>query len=90
MKPTPFYFFEYLPAGAKKPKRTTYRMTIEDAAQRLPGAVPIESTKEIRDLPEGNEWLGPGSHSRFMQPPAPAAARPDETPGTNEKKPTNH
>lgn len=51
MRPTPFYFFFHLPPGAKKPKRTTYRMTIEDAAVRLPGAWPDELSKEIRNLP---------------------------------------
>jgi hypothetical protein len=62
MKPTPFYFFEYLPPGAKKPKRTTYRMTIEDAAQRLAGAVPVLSTEEIRNLPEDADDLAKVSH----------------------------
>jgi hypothetical protein len=89
MRPTPFYFFEYLPEGAKKPKRTTYRMTVEEAAERLPGAVPIEWTKEIRNLPGPGEWLGPGQHSRYMagplnpqpvQMPRPDLPADDETP----------
>lgn len=77
MRPTPFYFFEYLPPGAKKPKRTTYRMTVEDAAERFPGATPITSTREIRNLPEPGEWLGgPSQHSRYMSGPLnPAVVR---------------
>lgn len=52
MRPTPFYLFEYTLPGATKPKRTTYRMTIENAAKRFPGAVPLQTTKEMRNLPD--------------------------------------
>ena len=60
MRPTPFYFFEYTTPGARRPKRTTYRMTIEDAAQRLPGAVPVEWSKEIRNLPDDGDVVNGG------------------------------
>ena len=60
MRPAAFYFFEYTPPGAKRPKRTTYRMTIEDAAQRLPGAVPVEWSKEIRNLPDDGDVVNGG------------------------------
>lgn len=96
MRPTPFYFFEYLPEGGKKPKRTTYRMTIEDAAQRLPGAVPVEWTKEIRNLPDDNDLVNGGmgflaAAATGFKPwaPQPAAQEPIGPVGsTNEKKPT--
>lgn len=90
MRPTPFYFFFHLPPGAKKPKRTTYRMTIEDAAVRLPGAWPDELSKEIRNLPDDGDLVNGGMG--FLATGAPgftpwAAHRPppdlpagDETP----------
>jgi hypothetical protein len=70
MRPTAFYFFEYVPPGAKKPKVTTYRMTIEEAADRLPGAVPVEWSKEIRNLPEPGDTINGGLG--FLARPAPA------------------
>ncbi len=79
MRPTPFYFFEYTPPGARRPKRTTYRMTIEEAAVRLPGAVPIESTREIRPLPDDADLVNAGLG--FLATPAPGFEPP------NEKKP---
>lgn len=57
MKPTAFYFFEHTPPGARRPKRTTYRMTIKDAAARVPGAIPLEWSKEMRNLPENEDEL---------------------------------
>lgn len=60
MRPTPFYFFFYLPPGAKKPKRTTYRMTIEEAAVRLPGAWPDKLSREIRNLPDDGDLVNGG------------------------------
>jgi hypothetical protein len=72
MRPTPFYFFLYLPPGARKPKRTTYRMTIEDAAVRLPGAWPDELSKEIRNLPDDTDLVNGGLG--FLATPAPMGA----------------
>lgn len=60
MRPTPFYFFEHTPPGARKPVRTTYRMTIEQAAERLPGWTPVEWTKEIRNLPDDGDLVNGG------------------------------
>lgn len=60
MRPTPFYFFFHLAPGAKKPQRTTYRMTIETAAERLPGAWPDELSKEIRNLPDDGDLVNGG------------------------------
>lgn len=84
MRPTPFYFFEYTPPGAKKPKRTTYRMTIEDAAKRLPGAVPVEWTKEIRNLPDDEDRVNGGLGFLATAAPGfkpwPARAAPPDPP----------
>lgn len=91
MKPTPFYFFLYLPPGAKKPKRTTYRMTIEQAAERLPGSVPDELSKEIRNLPDDSDLVNGGLG--FLATPAPGfkpgAARtaPPDRPAGDETPP---
>jgi hypothetical protein len=57
MIPTAFYIFQYPQPGAKKLQRTTYRMTIETAAERFPGAMPIEYTREMRNLPENDDEL---------------------------------
>lgn len=43
-----YYFFEYDRPGKKTPGRTSWRMTIEHAAQMYPGYRPIMSTEEIR------------------------------------------
>ncbi len=69
MRPTAFYFFEYTPPGAKRSKITTYRMTIEEAAERLPGAVPVEWSKEIRNLPDPGDTINGGLG--FLARPAP-------------------
>ena len=38
-------------------RRTTYRMTREQAEQRFPGATPIEGTLEVRGVPDSaDEW----------------------------------
>ncbi|MFN7725188.1 MAG: hypothetical protein ACK5QH_08975 [Rubrivivax sp.] len=69
MRPTPFYLFEYTLPGAQRPKRTTYRMTIEEAAERYPGAVPIEWSREIRNLPDDDDRVNGGLG--FLATPAP-------------------
>jgi hypothetical protein len=61
MKPTEFYkWFVTAPeTGARK--RTTYRMTREDAEERFPGAEPDLDTLEVRNLPESpDEWQSAG------------------------------
>ena len=53
MKPTNFYFFSYPVEGKRRPVMTTYRMTVETAAERLPpGHEPVLSSLEVRNLPE--------------------------------------
>jgi hypothetical protein len=44
------YFFFTLPPNnwRKKPGPSTFKMTIEDAAKRYPGAEPILSSREVR------------------------------------------
>lgn len=90
-RPTPFYFFLYLPPGAKKPKRTTYRMTIEDAAVRLPGAWPDELSKEIRNLPDDDDRVNGGLGFLATSAPGfkPWAARtaPPDPPASDETPP---
>lgn len=58
MKPTNFYFFSYPVEGRKRPAVTTYRMTIETAAERLPpGHEPVPWSLEVRNLPETEEEM---------------------------------
>jgi hypothetical protein len=52
LKPTEFYkwFVTDPETGARK--RTTYRMSREDAEQRFPVAEPDPTTREVHNLPE--------------------------------------
>lgn len=47
-------------------KPTAYRMTIEAADERMPGAVPLEWSKEIRNLPENEDELAGVSNTGRM------------------------
>jgi hypothetical protein len=51
------FFRFWLPPNAwnKKPYLSTYRMTVEEAAQRFPGAKPDPLTREVRNCPETPE-----------------------------------
>ena len=50
MDQTPYYFFTLPPdPWRKKPCRSTWRMTIEEAAERYPGAEPILDSVEWRE-----------------------------------------
>jgi hypothetical protein len=56
MKQVEFYFFTLPPdAWNKKPRRSGWKMSLEEAAKRHPGAVPELLTKEVRNLPETPE-----------------------------------
>lgn len=53
MIPTAFHRYEY--TAGKRRKVTSWRMTAEDAAKHFrpdERATPVESTREMRDLPE--------------------------------------
>jgi hypothetical protein len=50
MKRTPFYYW-LLPSPTGKPKRSSWRMT-EEEAKAYAGAVKVEEGVEWRDLPE--------------------------------------
>jgi hypothetical protein len=39
----------------KKPRKTRWKMTVEDAEKRHPGAVPDLTTREVRECPETPE-----------------------------------
>jgi len=47
------FFRFWLPPNArsKKPHLPTYRMTVEDAAERFPGAKPDPMSREVRNRP---------------------------------------
>lgn len=48
------FFFWWLPpdAWSKKPRRSSWKMTREEAAKRYPGAEPDLSSREVRECPE--------------------------------------
>ena len=51
------HFRWLVPAGNGRYRRTRYAMTREEAAERFPGAIPDEATRELRRCPEGmDEW----------------------------------
>jgi hypothetical protein len=57
MIPTEFFRWWVTDPETGAVKRTTYRMTREDAEQRFPGAEPDPLTREVRNLPESpDEW----------------------------------
>ncbi len=53
MRPEHFYYFRYPMPGKKKPVKSTYRMTLQTAAQRLPpGYEPILESLQVIQVPE--------------------------------------
>jgi hypothetical protein len=63
------YFNFMLPPNnwRKKPGPSTFKMTIEDAARRYPGAQPILSSREVRRgseslIPSDAPYAGQGHH----------------------------
>jgi hypothetical protein len=58
MKQTEFFTFILPPnAWSKRPYRSRWKMTREDAAKRYPGAEPDLLSREVRDCPETPEEL---------------------------------
>jgi hypothetical protein len=54
------YFTFLLPPDAwrKRPTPSAFKMTRDDAARRYPGAAPIESSREVRELGTGKPFSG--------------------------------
>ena len=50
MKETAFYFWWITSEITGKRKKTTWRMTVEVAQQRHPGATPVEGSREVRPV----------------------------------------
>ena len=65
MPQTEHYHFILPPsAWKKKPHRSTFQMTIKEAAERYPGAQPILSTRTVR---EGGVEVFAGSDAKYGQ-----------------------
>lgn len=63
--PTEHFNFMLPPnAWKKRPYKSTFQMTIEEAAQRYPGAEPILSTRTVR---EGVGEVFAGSDAKYGQ-----------------------
>jgi hypothetical protein len=72
MRKVEFFNFMLPPsAWSKKPYPSRFKMTIEDAAKRHPGAPPILSTRQVRNIPETPAELSAGTGST---PPMPGSA----------------
>lgn len=56
-----FYFILPPNIWRKKPSRSTYKMTREEAAKRYPGAEPILESREVRKGEPGDlyKWRSP-------------------------------
>jgi hypothetical protein len=52
MKRTGYYLWLIPDKLTGKPRRTRYRMTVEEAQERYPGAVSVEGSVQWHDLPE--------------------------------------
>ncbi|QRF60269.1 hypothetical protein [Variovorax paradoxus] len=58
MKDVEYFTFMMPPSiWKKKPHPSSFKMSIEQAAQRCPEATPIMSTREVRSLPETAEEM---------------------------------
>jgi hypothetical protein len=78
MKNVDFYFWMIPQPRPKKPRRSAWRMTLEEGRERYPGCYPDFTSKEVRRLPETvqeREFRGPG-----MRTDAPGARFSDWTP----------
>ncbi len=76
MKPTAFYFFTHIDERGKRVK-STYRMTLEVAQQRLKAPEVVEWSKEIRMCPED---FDEHQHTSVLSDPGPRPAPPQTTP----------
>lgn len=54
MEPTEFWCWEHSDAIGKR-RKTTWKLSRAQAERTLKDAVPITSTREVRNLPESNE-----------------------------------
>lgn len=66
MKPVTFYFFTHIDERGKRVK-STYRMTMEDAQQRLKAPEAVEWSKEVRMCPES---MDEHEHTSVLARPA--------------------
>ncbi|MDM0041893.1 hypothetical protein QTI05_22825 [Variovorax sp. J22R193] len=60
------YFAWMLPPDAwrKKPQRSPFKMTAEEAQARYPGATPIPETREVRDVGDGKPFAAGQPYQR--------------------------
>ncbi len=66
--PTEYFKFWTVDELTSKSRRTTYRMTLPEAAERYPGAKPDLQTREVRFLP------APGETRANTKPPVEKSA----------------
>lgn len=64
------YYFERLEPGEKKPRRSAYPMTIDEASRLFKGGVPIMATEKVTEILEAGDPdfppnYGPSQHSRY-------------------------
>lgn len=72
MKEVEFFNFMLPPdAWRKKPSPSRWKMTLEDAARKHPGATPILSSREVRELPETPEEEQQAKMTFMQNPPMP-------------------
>lgn len=67
-------FFNFLlppDAWRKKPSPSRWKMTMQDAAKKHPGATPILSSREVREVPETPEEEQMVKMTFMRNPPMP-------------------
>jgi hypothetical protein len=69
MKNVDFYFWIVPQAPPKKPRRTRWRMTLEDGRAQFPQGEPDLSSKETRRLSEAEEERASRAHSNHSYAP---------------------
>jgi len=70
--PTEFFRWWIIDERTGKRRRTTYKLSRENAARQFPGCEPDLSSREIRMLPGPGEWSGNAKPLTAQQSPAPS------------------
>jgi hypothetical protein len=69
MRATDFHFWWITDERTGKRRKTTWRMTADNALARYPNAEPVEGSEEVRYLPETEEDRRAVATSAFLASP---------------------
>jgi hypothetical protein len=75
MKATEYFTFVLPPdVWSRKPRLSSFKLTVDEAADRHPGATPLLDTREVRDMPTTEDELAAALYSHFNGYPATPSA----------------